>query len=337
MGRKIFDCVVFNDELDLLELRLRTAAPFVDAFVVVEADRTFSGLPKPLRFAAERERFAPWEAQIRHVVVDDMPVGGATRWPAEVHQRNALLRGLDGAADDDVVIVADVDEILHPEVLAGLRESLREPVGLEMPRTFRYANWELPPTYAATPFALRFGDLDDPHTMRNHHRPTAKVHDAGRHFTSLGGVAEMTTKFEAYSHDEMDNERQKQVAYLARAQRLGVDVFSKSLVRPLAMADLCPLQRELLAERPDLFEFGPLPPRRERLTFSWYARWRARQELDSPLVERLDRDYDAARLSVPAVVGLEVARHAFWKLPRRQARRLKDAVAARDRRPVIAE
>ena len=34
--RKLFDCFVFNDELDLLPLRLEATAPLVDAFVLVE-------------------------------------------------------------------------------------------------------------------------------------------------------------------------------------------------------------------------------------------------------------------------------------------------------------
>ena len=40
---KIYDCFIFNDELDLLELRLKFLEDTVDYFVLVESERTLSG------------------------------------------------------------------------------------------------------------------------------------------------------------------------------------------------------------------------------------------------------------------------------------------------------
>lgn len=42
------DVFRFNDELDMLEYRLRLMSPMVDTFAVVECDVTDSGAPKPL-------------------------------------------------------------------------------------------------------------------------------------------------------------------------------------------------------------------------------------------------------------------------------------------------
>lgn len=39
----IYDIFSFNNELDMLGLRLEILSPYVDYFVLVEADRTFSG------------------------------------------------------------------------------------------------------------------------------------------------------------------------------------------------------------------------------------------------------------------------------------------------------
>jgi beta-1,4-mannosyl-glycoprotein beta-1,4-N-acetylglucosaminyltransferase len=44
----IYDCFMFCDELDLLEIRLHELADLVDKFVVVEGDLTLSGKPKPV-------------------------------------------------------------------------------------------------------------------------------------------------------------------------------------------------------------------------------------------------------------------------------------------------
>ena len=62
-GRRLFDCFTFYDELDLLELRLEVTAPYVDEFVVVEAEKTFSGVVKPLHFELNKARFARWRTR----------------------------------------------------------------------------------------------------------------------------------------------------------------------------------------------------------------------------------------------------------------------------------
>jgi len=184
---RLYDCVVFNDELDLLEVRLRTAAPYVDVFVIVEATRTFSGDEKPLVFGENRERFKEWHDQIRHIVVDDLPPPVPTRWVSEVFQRDAIRRGLHDAQPEDIIIVADADELIHPEVLATMRTSVTALTGLGMASTFHRANWELPlGMFALAARAVPFAQLSDsPHNQRNHVAPTSVIPDAGRHLTYL--------------------------------------------------------------------------------------------------------------------------------------------------------
>ena len=59
----VIDAFPFNDELDMLELRLGTLDAVVDYFVLVESPRTFSGMPKPLYYAENKDRFAKWSPQ----------------------------------------------------------------------------------------------------------------------------------------------------------------------------------------------------------------------------------------------------------------------------------
>jgi hypothetical protein len=322
---KIFDCFVFNDELDLLELRLETSASIVDTFVLVEATKTFSGAGKPLHYALNESRFSQWQDKLRHVVVDDMPTDSSRRWDAEVHQRNALMRGLDGAAGEDVVLISDADEIVHPEVLRTLRGGCTALTGLEMPRSFRFANWEVPSSqFALAARAMPYASLVDPHRQRNHTTPEHVILDAGHHFTSLGGVGALVRKFEIYSHDEMDNSQQKASSYLDRAHEMGLDVFSRQLVSVTGPSRLSKLQIDLLEMRPELFDFRELPKSKRRRQFRRYANWRARQDLDSPLVRDLDRRYDLKPWTVRAVVAQEIARHVVWTIPRRAAKRVRD-------------
>ncbi len=116
-SRQLFDCFTFFNELDILELRLRTLEPYVSRFVVVEATTTFRGTAKPLYFAEARDRFRPFLDRIIHVVVDDMPLSDDP-WLAERHQRDAIARGLGDAEPDDLILVSDVDEIPKPAALS---------------------------------------------------------------------------------------------------------------------------------------------------------------------------------------------------------------------------
>jgi hypothetical protein len=326
-SKALFDCFIFNDELDLLELRLEESASLVDVFVLVEADRTFSGAEKPLHYMLNRTRFSKWHDKLRHIVVKDLPPPSAGRWAAEIHQRNAVTQGLDGAQHEDVVLVSDADEIVHPEVLMTLRRTCSSLTGLELRRTFRFANWELPPArYAWAVRAMPCGELHDPHRQRNHVAPTRVISDAGRHFTTLGDIDSLVAKFESYSHSEMDNSHQKAGGYLARAQEMGVDVFSRQPVSVIKPSGLCGIQKAFLKMRPDLFDFGDLPPRHLREEFRWYATWRARQPTTSPVVPELDRAYNSqrARIRVKAIAGRELARHWTWTLPRRGVKIAKE-------------
>ena len=115
----VWDCFTFFNELDILDLRLSELDGVVDKFVVAEANRTFSNEPKPLIFLENRDRFARYLHKIVHVVVDDLPNDGDA-WDREAFQRNALVRGLEEAMPDDVIMISDVDEIPFPEHVATL-------------------------------------------------------------------------------------------------------------------------------------------------------------------------------------------------------------------------
>ena len=53
----VYDCFMFFNELDLLEIRLNILDPYVDYFVISECDTTFSGNPKKLYYEENKDRF----------------------------------------------------------------------------------------------------------------------------------------------------------------------------------------------------------------------------------------------------------------------------------------
>ena len=113
---RLFDCFTFFNELDLLEIRLETLDSLVDFFVIAEAPITYRADPKPLYFEQNKQRFAKFLPQIRHIIVDDLPTdkGFNQNWQRETLQRAALERGLADARDDDIIMLSDLDEIPCP-------------------------------------------------------------------------------------------------------------------------------------------------------------------------------------------------------------------------------
>lgn len=236
MARKLFDCFLFFNELDMLEIRLRETGEVVDHFVLVESTRTFQGKPKPLSYHENRDRYEQWVDKIVHVVVDDddlpFDAGSAEWWRRETYQRNQVARGLKGAGHDDLVMVSDVDEIARAELLAKIKTEFVTGTGYLLSQRMYYGNfnrrdlataWDGPRVLERRRF--RSGQL----TRRLKSRPSKiwrrlglgglgvrwrnwhqtgnflrmiEVADAGWHFSSIGTYENWRAKVDAFSHPE---------------------------------------------------------------------------------------------------------------------------------------
>lgn len=125
--RKVYDLLLFSYELEVLEIRLNTLAPYVDYFVIVEATNTFTALPKPLILKDDWNNFTDFHSKMLHYVVEDK-VQSTWTWDHEDFIRNALLyetfpkmTGDQQANPGDVLLVSDIDEIPKPETMILLR------------------------------------------------------------------------------------------------------------------------------------------------------------------------------------------------------------------------
>ena len=98
---KVYDCFIFNNELDLLELRLNILDPYVDKFIITDGDTTFSGNPKESVYLKNKERFSKWEEKIIHnyIKIPQLP----DTWAREIYSRNSPM-DLDIFEDDDLIL-----------------------------------------------------------------------------------------------------------------------------------------------------------------------------------------------------------------------------------------
>ncbi|HUZ21441.1 MAG TPA: class I SAM-dependent methyltransferase [Acidimicrobiales bacterium] len=203
----IWDCVLFFNELDLLEARLEELEGIVDHVVVVEADRTFRGDLKPLWFHEHRERFARHEDKL-HWVVARLPEHGDA-WLREKLQRDAAMQALACVKPEDLVLCCDVDEIVRRDAVGAIVEAtMLGPVSLDMAMYYYSLDWRSPQTWRH-PKALRGRDLPisiEALRMLGVHTPSnlPTVAKAGWHLSYFGGESRIHEKLESFSHAEYD-------------------------------------------------------------------------------------------------------------------------------------
>jgi beta-1,4-mannosyl-glycoprotein beta-1,4-N-acetylglucosaminyltransferase len=119
----VIDAFPFNDELDMLEMRLGQMNEVADHFVIIEVARTYRGDPKPLYYRDNIERFSKWNHKI-HCISPTLPNVGS--WEFEVIQRDALLGTIKSLnpKPEDTITFSDCDEIPNPEVVRSYTPDL---------------------------------------------------------------------------------------------------------------------------------------------------------------------------------------------------------------------
>ncbi len=122
---KVYDCFTFYNEFELLELRLRALWDVVDYFVIVEANMKHNGEPKEFTFLKRAEEFREFWSKIRFVNADlsKVPFKGVGDWSLENAQRNMILRGINDAEPNDLIMISDLDEIPAPDIFRRLQEN----------------------------------------------------------------------------------------------------------------------------------------------------------------------------------------------------------------------
>lgn len=254
--RRIYDLFLLSTELDWLEIRLHTLAPFVDFFVIVESRNTFTGLEKPLHLELNWQRFAPYHDKIIHRVVENSdPAIGSRTWDHEDYLRNALLNvvsrdqiGTDREAQyGDVLVVSDIDEIPKPATVALLRHC-EFPRRLTLRSQFYYYSfqwlhegeqWPHPQATiyqgvndTISPKDLRNGESSHGWLFSNDIRrksEKAELWDAAWHCSScFATLDEMRTKLTSFSHTPWNTAENRDEKTMLNRVRQGQDLFGRS-------------------------------------------------------------------------------------------------------------
>ena len=236
--RKIYDCFLFFNEIDLLKLRMNILKNKVDYFVIVESTSTFTSKNKSLLFQKHRKQFSDFEDKIIHVVVNDTPTDFRnlkyvndeitnkiikhvdestgwdknnpkdTQWGVETYQRECIIRGLVNCNEDDIIIISDLDEIPNPDELYKLHEMTHDDFYEFKQNMYCYyvnllkeSNWSGPKACTHK----RLTNISINHLRQNKFTNNV-IKNGGWHFSFFGGANKVKEKIEAYSHQEYNNE-----------------------------------------------------------------------------------------------------------------------------------
>ncbi|XP_009611993.1 uncharacterized protein [Nicotiana tomentosiformis] len=121
--RRVFDAVLFSNEVDMLTIRWKELYPYITQFVLLESNSTFTGLPKLHNFAINRDQFKFVETRLTYGTIGGRARKGENPFVEEAYQRVALdqLLRIAGIEDDDLLIMSDVDEIPSAHTINLLR------------------------------------------------------------------------------------------------------------------------------------------------------------------------------------------------------------------------
>lgn len=220
----IIDLFYFNNELDVLEIRLNILNDYVDKFVLIEARETFSGVPKPLYYEENKWRFTRWHDKIIHHIAEETPElrkqailspntgNGEHYWVREFIQKENAKEALKFCNDNDVVFISDVDEIWCPKKWPYLPMTTQIHTGLILEKDSIFKLKQLPYLYYLNlrtdedwfgwtgTIACRYEIIKN--GCINHLRTDSMneywvMNDGGWHFNAIGGKDK---KKEAFKH-----------------------------------------------------------------------------------------------------------------------------------------
>jgi beta-1,4-mannosyl-glycoprotein beta-1,4-N-acetylglucosaminyltransferase len=222
---KTYNIFTFFDEVELLKFRIEYLQDVIDYFVIVEADQTFSGLPKQQNFSFD---LFPTELRkkIRYYYISypeniNFPVTITERsnpnnkkaWAREWYSRSRLSDGLFDAEPEDFIILSDVDEVPYKEVFQiQNKEYLSQQLDIHKvidltQYVFHYnldgflLNPDETVHVCNATKLVKFKDFTTAYELRG----ISKFHlgPCGCHFSYFGGVDKIKNKIKSFSHTEL--------------------------------------------------------------------------------------------------------------------------------------
>lgn len=238
---KVYDVFLFNNELEMLEVRLNELDPVVDKFVIV--DSPFDHQLRPKKSAIDAQffkdpRFAPFKDKIVHVSLETLD--GSDGWARERWSRTQSYIRAHHAVNmlpGDLVILGDLDELPRGSII----NSLKRCKGWTSPRTLRthhfyYSyeyradfDWFYPSVIRHYPVGhLKYADANTIYENVDRNLGGSAIVNAGWHCSWCFGTMEgFLGKITTYAHTEHNREHVKDPRHIVSSILLHLDIADR--------------------------------------------------------------------------------------------------------------
>lgn len=201
----MIDCFTFYKDLDMLEIRLNSLAPYVRQFVLCESPIRFDRKPKPLYYELNKDRFKDFN--ITHLVCDGKHWEGLDADPNELFymlhcQRQYLIEGVKEEDPDMLIMISDTDEIPNLMEYDGVSEGVfKQKVYCFYCNVYTGKDrWNGPMVFKKKNITKSIRWL----TKKRNQLPIA-MENGGWHFTSTGTTEDYLDKMAVSGHCWMDH------------------------------------------------------------------------------------------------------------------------------------
>lgn len=229
----IYDCFLFNTELELLKLRLAFLDSIVDYFVIVESKRTLSGEEKILHYKKNEQDFEKYHHKIIYLEAPVRP--DLSAWEYEYFQRDYLREGLKSCKDNDLILISDVDEIINLKHILSIPD-LQFPVLIDLPYYYYYFNLKASSSIALNLLCnysliknLNIGERNLTYKSNVKNIIKSDKYKTGWHFSYLFGenIFKYQEKIKSFSHQEFNTRYFLSEERILKCITTGIDLFER--------------------------------------------------------------------------------------------------------------
>ncbi len=249
---QVIDCFIFNNEIELLLLRISILSGVVDKFIIVEQTVTHQGLQKELNFCKIKKEFPEfwnkYKNKIYYLVdtttskiVTDNP------WVRENNNRTELIKPLllsGKINDEDIIFLSDVDEFWNPIKIDEIKEKINnnanhKVISCEQYLSYYYLNFRHK-LMAVSFFNTKIINYwmiknifnNDLQLVRHETDPNKieYIYNCGWHFSYVmgnSGINRIKNKLESFSHAEYNKEEYKNDEHLLSVIESGKDLLNR--------------------------------------------------------------------------------------------------------------
>ena len=239
---KIFDCITFFEENRHADLRFNILNDYVDYFVICEGLFDHKGKKKKINF--NMNNYPKFKKKIIHIICPQFPKK-INPWERQAYQRDYILKKIEIAKDNDLILFSDPDEIPNPKKIKTL--ILKKKYVIFLQNLYYYKinlqdinlgnNWEgtrgclkknlhsinyMRQKVLKKNLKYKFWRIDKEKNIQI-------INDGGWHFSYLLTPFEIQRKIKTFAHTEYNKKKYTNLKIIKNKIKKGLDLFNRNI------------------------------------------------------------------------------------------------------------